>query len=79
MSVTKYEEVVDDLYEKAEARATDWSTLEEFISASGCEAQVYAEALARSWRKGSKEPGFNQPSGSLVGLVEELTGKEVWA
>lgn len=77
MSVTEYEEVVSDLYEKAEARATDWGTLEEFLAASP-DAERYAEALAQTWRDGSEEAGFNQPAGSLVSLVEDLTGEAVW-
>jgi len=70
-------QLVDELYEKARASASDWGQIEEYLLDSP-DAGSYAEALAQSWRDGSREAGFLQPSSSLVSLVEDLTGEPVW-
>ena len=80
---TKPEEIVDELYFEAGARAaTNWDLVEGFLRgadpAINVDAERYAHALVETWREGSKEAGFNQPPDSLVELVEILTNESVW-
>jgi hypothetical protein len=48
------------------------------VHAERDEAIRLAEALVLRWREDYNEPGFMQPSGSLVRDVEGLIGEPVW-
>lgn len=84
MSTTEndYSEVIEALYTEAaklkdvdQVGATDWASLEDTLQGSPRSTQ-FAVALHDLWADEKNEPGFDQPSGSLVQLVTDLVGAD---
>jgi hypothetical protein len=87
MSTTEHDtsEVVADLYTEAaklkgveSINATDWDAVEDCLRGSERSGE-YAEALAQTWADHRDEPHFDQPSGTLVDLVIDISGDDPFA
>jgi hypothetical protein len=79
LTVEQAEEMTDEFLLSHEIDYPDWGDMEEKLrQVPLADRERLACAFATLWRAESDEPGFNQPSGTLVRLVEELIGEAVW-
>ncbi len=73
------QEIISGHEDRGMPSGTDWDGIYDYLSSQHkAYANPLAEALMTVWRDDAEQPGFNQPSGNLVGLVERFTGERVW-
>jgi hypothetical protein len=72
MDTATADEVIERYATTHEFRYGDWAAMEQVLD------PTLAEALFATWREDSDDPGFRQPSFSLVIDVEGYVGEEVW-